>query len=302
MLSRVETADSGQSNIEASADHGDDQRDRLSVFVSHTYGRQTDEVTALLAAAGMQPFDWKDIPPGASWAGSLLEVLDDCYALVAFADDANSSTAVPLEIGVALGRGKPVVLLLEGPSDVVGIPVPLRELPYIIVGGNVQKAAERLRIELESANANESVRTTFSSAQRLDRAPWDSVMEQEVAAALGRAGARVVAQPSVNRAGRADLAAWFSDLIAPALNPVIVEVKGHQCDQAVAVSQVRHWLEELDLFFGIVVTDGAEAATWSGDRGKAVVSIGFERLKELPADELRTILNDGRNQLMHGPR
>jgi hypothetical protein len=88
MLSPVETADSGQSNIEASADHGDDQRHRLSVFVSHTYGRQTDEVTALLAAAGLQPFGWKNIPPGASWADSLLEALDDCYGLVAFADDA----------------------------------------------------------------------------------------------------------------------------------------------------------------------------------------------------------------------
>jgi hypothetical protein len=231
-----------------------------------------------------------------------LEALDDCYALVAFADDVNSSTAVPLEIGVALGRGKPVVLLIEGQADFVRIPVSLRELPYITVGGNIEKAAERLRIELESASTNESVRTRFASARKLDKTRWDNATEQEVAAALSRAGARVVAQPPVDEAVRADLAAWFSDLIAPALNPVLVEVKGHHFDRAVVVSQVRHWLEELHLFFGMVVTDGAEPATWSVDREKAVVTIGFERLRTLPPEALRAILNDGRNQLMHGPR
>jgi hypothetical protein len=302
MLSPVETGDSRRSSPEASADHGEDERRRLSVFVSHTHGRHADGVTALLAAAGLQPFDWKDIPPGVSWSDSLLEALDDCYALVAFADDVNSATAVPLEIGVALGRGKPVVLLIEGSADLTRIPVPLRELPYITVGGSIQKAAERLRIELESASTNKSVRTRFSSARKLDRDRWDSVMEQEVAAALSRAGARVVAQSPVDKAARADLAAWFSDLISPALNPVLVEIKRRHFAHSVTISQIQHWLEELHLFFGMVVIEGTDAATWSIDREKAVVTIGFEHLKTLHPDELRNILNDGRNQLMHGPR
>jgi len=121
MLSPVDAADFLQSNVGASSDRPDDQRQSLNVFVSHTHGRHTNEVAALLTAAGLQPFDWKNIPLGASWADSLLEALDGCYALVALVDDADSSTAVPLEIGVVLGRGKPVVLLVEGPDDFVKI-------------------------------------------------------------------------------------------------------------------------------------------------------------------------------------
>jgi hypothetical protein len=94
---------------------------------------------------------------------------------------------------------------------------------------------------------------------------------------------------------------WFSGLIAPGLNPVIVEVAGRK-DREVAVSQIRLSIDELGLFFGIVLIDGSAAPEWRVDRGKAVLVIGVQRFVGLAADELRSIVTDGRNKLMHGRR
>ncbi|WP_346536866.1 TIR domain-containing protein [Micromonospora sp. DPT] len=279
--------------------HGDDQGRRQSVFVSHARGRETGKIEALLVAAGLQAFDWKHIPPGIRWTDSLSQALDKCYALVAFADDANLSTAIPLEIGVALGMGKPVVLLVEEAADVTRAPVALRDLPYVTVGQNVQKAAERLRIELESANPGHALGPTDLPWRHPDFGTFDSVIERDVALALGRAGVRVAVHPRVDAVIEADLAAWFPDL-APAMNPVIIEVKGGLVSKAAVVSDVRSWLERLQLLFGMVVTGGMGKPEWHIDHGKAILTIGLERLGRLSSNELRALLNDGRNQLVHG--
>lgn len=250
-------------------------------------------------AAGLEPFNWKDIPPGASWADSLQEALEECYALVAFVDDANASIAVPLEIGMALGKGKPVVLLLEQADDITRVPVSLREFPYLTVAGDVEKAAERLRIGLETARLPRSGAETKSRPRKVERAS-ESALEREVSAAFANLGARVAAQPKINETARADLAVWLSEIIAPGLNPVIVEVASQFNDQAALILQVRRWLDELGLFFGIVVNDGSAAPRWAVNHGRAILTVGVQRLANFSVDEFRTVLTDGRNMLMHG--
>ena len=80
------------------------------VFLSAGLGTDVGPVSATLGVGGFQPMPWTEVSEG-GMPRSLASTLSRCTALVAIVDRPHVGPAVILEIGAALGRNLPVVIL-----------------------------------------------------------------------------------------------------------------------------------------------------------------------------------------------
>lgn len=276
-----------------------------TVFLSAALGTDIDPVVVMLDRQGFKAMRWTQLPPGPI-GRRLVDGLRGCVALIAVVDELPVAPAVVLEIGAALGRGLPAVILAGHADIAAGLEPALRELPVVSLVGDLDavgiRLAETLRAVIEDQEAGP--RSAVRPQQPGPHTPsiLESRLEEWVAAVLRERGARVVAQPEgvPGSRHRPDFAIWIDGLHSPSLNPVLVEVKGAPgVHRSAAEEQLRQHLIAAGCVLGLVVVPGELPAEWHVTHGLAIATIGVDSLAEL---DLVGLLSDGRNRWAHGVR
>lgn len=265
------------------------------VFLTASSDVRIDAVEDMLRRAGLSPVRWPDLPPG-PLGRSLSEVLGQCVALIAvLAEDASPSPGLLVDIGAAIGRDLPVILVATSPQTRVKLPAVLRELPAVNLGGDERVIGDRIvqTIKAYSDTRDEPRPLTQSPARE-----WDSEVERRVAVSLERIGIRVVGQFPANNKDRVDLAAWFPDIGAQ-LNPLLVEVASRRLNLERRREALRRYLHDAQTFIGVLVTVEPNEPAWEFADDTAVVTLGVDFLEAIEVDALTRLLMDGRNQLFH---
>lgn len=273
------------------------------IFISSSSEVDTTALSQLLTDNGYHVTRPSDLPPGDVAAGlrSLIEGSDAVVAVVGAA----MPPATLVEIGVAIGGRLPVFILVEGAADVAALPLMVRGLPTIVLGGaDLGSTAFRLLSALEIPPAAEPDASLQSAepprqvATAITR-EWVDETEGAVAEVLKAKGYRVVPQPTANTVGQVDLAVWISDLGDPALNPVLIEVAGRRPDVAAKVEQLGRYLRASRIVLGMLVTtDDADPRLQVSD-ANAIVVVGIGWLRTATTGDIVRVLTDGRNALFH---
>ncbi len=285
-----------------------------TVFLSA--GRDTDleRVRSDLRDRDFRTVEWRDLTTG-GLARGLPAALESCDALVAVLDGTEVPAAVLMEIGAALGRGLPVVIVTAGTLETLDLPAALHELPAISAGHAQttearQAVSRRLVATLRTLinNAGDSSLkaasgSTVGSSSITGHSALEDDFARKVVAAIDRLGVRIVEEYEVgpvSRSRMADLAIWIEGLPHPLLNPVLVEIKKHQFEIEAAQSVLREHLGSTGTILGIVVVPGDTKPTWHFGSTHAVVSLGLDVLAALDPGGLVALLADGRNRWVHG--
>ncbi|WP_143271414.1 hypothetical protein [Amycolatopsis echigonensis] len=265
------------------------------VFLTASSGVEIDTVEDLLRQAGLSPVRWADLPPG-PLGRSLSEVLGRCVALIAvLADDASPSPGLLVDVGAAIGRDLPVILITTSPRTRTKLPAVLQELPAVNLGGDERAIGDRIVQTIKAYS------DTHDEPHPLTQSPvreWDSEVERRVAASLQQIGIRVVGQFPANNRTRVDLAAWFPDIGAQ-LNPLLVEVAARRPNLQQRREALRRYLHDAQTFIGVLVTVEPNEPTWEFAEGTAIVTLGVDFLEDIEVGALARLLMDGRNQLFH---
>src|SRR5437660_657365 len=107
-----------------------------SVFVTASSGAPQGEVEQLLIQSGLSLVRWSDLPLG-PLGESLVDALGRCIALIAvLADGTRPSAGALIDIGAALGRGLPIILVAKNPRTKNRLPPVLDDLPFIHLGSD----------------------------------------------------------------------------------------------------------------------------------------------------------------------
>lgn len=265
------------------------------VFLTASSGVRIDTVEDMLRRAGLSPVRWPDLPPG-PLVRSLSEALSQCVALIAvLAEDASPSPGLLVDVGAAIGRDLPVILVATSPQTRTKVPAVLRELPVVGLGGDESAIGDRIVQTIKAySDIHGGPRPLTQSTVR----EWDSEVERRVAASLERIGIRVVGQFPANNRNRVDLAAWFPDIGAQ-LNPILVEVAARRPNLRQRREALRRYLHDAQTFIGVLVTMEPNEPTWEFASGTAIVTLGVDFLESIEVDTLASLLVDGRNQLFH---
>jgi hypothetical protein len=216
------------------------------------------------------------------------------------------STGILLEIGAALGRGLPAIVLLTKAELAKELPPSLHELP-IVVATDAEDAVEQrlsdtIRSAVDAAHGPHRPAPTHTNTAYLEEVhgrEWADESERRVATILAGLGARVVGQEPPNARSRVDLAVWVPGLPSPRLNPVLVEVAGRRPNIRMKERQLLRFLTDAGAQLGILVIPEGDALRWNVTGGKAIIVLSVDRLAQLTSDSLVRLLMDGRNKLAH---
>jgi hypothetical protein len=273
------------------------------LFISSAATTNLQPLGPLLAEAHLEATSWHDI--SSTFVGGFREAIAASAGVLAFLDDPNPNPAVIFELGMAVGLGRPVVLVVQNHEVLRDLPMVLRSLPTLILSEHPAKsAALRLVSLLESStgyvtNEWHSI-TSFPYARpEVVQREWADEYEAAVARELKRIGANVVGQVPANRRGYADLAAWMPGLPIPDVNPLLVEVAGSGAVVSQKVAQLKSYLEKSGLRFGLLVTRENQDIRWDYDNGTAVLVIGLDQLRVFSSNDLRDSIIRARNVLAH---
>ncbi|MBB5912174.1 hypothetical protein BJY24_001041 [Nocardia transvalensis] len=293
--------------------------DALVVFLSAALDTDIEPAKTMLAENGFDSIQWTQLP-AEGLAKGLPEILGDCAGLVAIIDRTSVAPAVLLEIGAALGRGLPVVVLAMKAEAAESLPPVLRELAVVVAQGNRSasgvRLAETLRalLELQSSPSSSQALSVpdqaRSASMELVESAFAGQVEEVVAGLLLNKGARIVATPkfqvSEGRAFIPDLAIWVDRLPHPGFNPVFVEVAGTYWDGRDLVNafseRIAVFRDQMAIFgcvLGLVVTRDERPVSWYVDDKSAIAVMGLDVLAE---QDLVRLLSDGRNRWVHGYR
>lgn len=273
----------------------------LRVLISADATTETALARRLLSDGTISVVTWEEAS-----ALDLEDLLDGVDAVVALVDQGSPSAGVLLDMGAALGRGVPVILLLPNADLVNTLPSRLRELPAVVATGAEEAVSQRLSgtiwSAVESGRAGRSpapVRASRSYVEQVEGRQWADESERRVAAALATLGARVVGQEPANDRGQVDLVAWIPALPVPHLNPLLIEVAGRRPNIEMKAQQLLRFLHDRDAQIGMLILADDRAPRWIIRERCAIVVLSLQYLSNLSPDTLVQLIMDGRNRLVH---
>jgi hypothetical protein len=269
-------------------------------------------VAASLRLAGFQVLESEHFTSSnQSFADGLIHSLDVCDAVVAIVVP-GASDAVLVEIGIALGRGIPVVVVTQADTDRASLPMAIQDLPAVSVSRNSAAAFDRLatmirllasaRVGGSTQRADPKEGTPGYIAEIREQFP-EGTLARDVAVFFASAGARIISELRVSEAdgsssSRADFAAWIPGVLSATYNPVVVEVRSVYEQRAEL--QLRSYLNRLGLYIGLMITEDPIEQKWSISNGTVIGLLGVGQLRSMSPAELWTMLKAGRNMLVHG--
>lgn len=283
---------------------------RVLVISDTDAGRR--RIIGLLESAGYDTVD-----PAAVGAGALLANADwQADATIGVLLDRRptiqKSSAVMLELGIALGRTLPTLIVGRTPKRFPA----LTGLPF--VNASLDGFEEQLDLELKVELFLEGVRmnaprqvghfvtaTATRSPAILPRARRGSMLEEQVAELLVAAGARVL---SPEAAGPSDVRPDLTLLVEgleSRLGLVLVEVSGATSSDQTGrlrskVDQLAEYVARSGAGLGLLILDGAEPPAGNPYR-QLVATLTISQLRQQLAEVgLSAMLLQLRNSAIHG--
>jgi hypothetical protein len=280
-------------------------RQPAQIFVSAAAGFDASAVRDLVRAANMTAVGWQDLPP-APLVDAISKQIANCNGVVGVVAESGVPASVVFEVGVAIGQGKPVVLLLEDRDGQASIPPVLAGLPLVVLGGNVLATSSRLAEALAkppipvSAALRPELTRLQSKVEDVAARAWTDESELRVATAFAALGARVIPQSPGNTRARADLAIWLDTAALSELNPVLVEVAGRRAQRNDKIDQLAEHLRATRCLLGLVVMQEPHEPAWHTRPGVIIATVGLEWLQAVSPEDFARELTRGRNQFAHG--
>lgn len=300
-------------------------REFKSCFISAPFGADLGTLTRVLDRAGIH---WE-------WAKSNLDLSDrlpgdlrkiirsvDFVLGVLLGGPAISNTM--FEVGLAVGAGKPVLLIVADESNV---PSDLAGFPFVQASLTDDKAIE-LHLDLLFRSSRHGPRYPVSGQSRTASAVSPQAfglrsnvlhdlqpanpLEAELVSLIEQAGGRTLFHPRPEGATRKfapDLLFWLPASDAELLNPAVVEVKGYPItpQQLVhAEEQLLRFLQQTGVRTGLIIVRGLGQEPRVDFRGSPLLNVfrlDFERFRDLlRTGQLPNHLRQERNRAAHGLR
>lgn len=214
-------------------------RIKRSVFISAPASVDTSVIRRLVKRHGATPVTSEDFArPGRTVAEIVSEGIAGSERVVALVDDAGRNGNVLFEVGMAVGMGKPALLIT---AKAGAIPDDLAGIPYLRARPDDEEA---LRFGLEhflSAPKNGSPAAAEAGAEtrplgeevqpllkQLGTHPTEEALVSLIDRALMLSGVQVRSNPrpvGEGQKGVPDLAVWSQDLLPWIGNPLVIEVR-----------------------------------------------------------------------------
>jgi hypothetical protein len=278
-------------------------------FISAPAGMNLRQLMTELRRRGVSPYVLSDVAPlGASIMQSLQQAIDAADFVLVVLGAAESSQNVLFEAGMAVGRGKPVVVIADPaeapPLDLTGL-LTIRARPDDLPA---------ISFALDQAEGRSARMSQFAPAtghalgsrvdQLLGQLSTNANLTERVALdlltqALESSGA--VAAQSPDEVGRRfDIGVWSDDLDAIAANPLLIELKRKL--SPLAVEQVLGYLS-LSPKVRVALLVFLEPATNSLLKNVPypvlAISLG-ELLERMRTASFAEVVRDLRNRTVHG--
>jgi hypothetical protein len=300
-------------------------REFKSCFISAPFGADLGTLTRVLDTAGIR---WEWAKSNLDLSGRLPEdvrkiIRSVDFVIGVFLGGPTVGNTL-FELGLAVGAGKPILLIVADESKV---PSDLAGLPFVQASLTDDKAIE-LHLDLlirsprhtprypvlgQSRTASRVSTTEFGlpSSMRHDVRPA-SQLEAELVSVIEQAGGRTILHPRPEGGTSRfapDLLFWLPASDADLLNPAVVELKGYPMtpQQLVdAEQQLLQFLQQTGVRTGLIIVPSLGKETRVGFRGSPLLNIftlDFETFRDfLKSGQLPDHLRQERNRAAHGLR
>lgn len=279
--------------------------ERITCFVSSTADDDRNAVMNAISEMGVAVRSDLDVVSGVSWAASLNEGLRQATFVCVVLGDRPVSAAVMYEAGVAVGMGRPLVVV--GKLDADTSLAQLSDAPVIryksdddtTLREGLRAYIDLLQQAVASPSATQKPVTTKSWSRLAPAQKKGSELERAVAASLETSGALVALDPAIGDAG-VDMTASFP-VLGAALNPVLIEVKTtiRGADNR-ALDQLRKAMRRHGARFGMLVTRDKRSLKRVVEGSTAILVVSVAELETLSAPRIEQELIRLRNELFHG--
>jgi len=244
---------------------------------------------------------------------SVVEAIRKTNFVVGVLNDRTPRENVMLELGMAIGLGKPILLLKVGetvvPSELSGFSLLATDLE------DERLLSFQVDLFLRSLEGKPSSKRTFpfsapSSTEVDDLTPlpglFESAFEQSVAAAINKAGGRVTIPSPTGQERTPDLLMWLPQLDKDLFNPAAIEVVGSkQVDLKAVQQRLASFIRSTGLRSGLIVVNSTslERKVRQLTPIPYIFVLTLHELKsKLSSSELAVWLKHERNRLAHGAR
>lgn len=285
---------------------------KLRCFISAGYG---EELKMLQRALDQRDVAWE-------WAAntsvsqpilrSVVEAIKKANFVVGVLSDRHPSQNVMLELGMAVGLGKSLLLLKAGdtvvPSELSGFSLLATDLK------DEKLLSFQLDLFLRSLESKPSSKRAFPfpspSTAVADDLPapelFESALEQSVAAAINRAGGRVTIPSRTGKERIPDLLMWLPQLDKDLFNPAAIEVVGGKhADLNRVQERLASFIRSTGLRCGLIVVNSISLERKIRQLAPIpyIFILSLNELKsKLDSLELAIWLKHERNRLAHGVR
>ncbi len=282
-------------------------------FISAKYGDRLDVLQRVLdhfevawewatSAATLQPA-----------VSTIVGAIKKADFVIGVLHDLTSRENVVLELGMAIGLNKSLLLLTSGE---ISLPSELSNFQHFTTDLQDEKILSfQLDLFLRSLESKRGTQRSFQWASTRvakveDEPPpelFESALEQSVAAAISRAGGRVTIPSRTGRESAPDLLMWLPQLDKDLFNPAAIEVAGRAKLAELAPMQLRlaDFIRSSGLRCGLIVVNSVslERELRKLPPIPYIFVLGLNELKsKLETSELAIWLRRERNRLAHGVR
>lgn len=282
-------------------------------FISAPYGDDLGVLQRVLDNEDVS-WEWETFFPGQLVVTTIIDAIRSADFVIGVLHETRAQSNNLLEIGAALGLGKPLLLLKRGEG---GVPSTLAHLECLSTDLQDQKllsfqvdmflrSLDKRRTERRPNKPSSSERKRMPS--NLPSLQLESALEQSLVDAVVASGGRVTA-PSRKRAEYTpDLLIWLPDADAELLNPAVVEVTGLRdvADLVEKRERLSRFLLSSGLQCGIIALHDAKSSTFKLQDIRAIPGIYVVSIDALISmlaqDQLASWLRTERNRLAHGAR
>jgi len=300
-------------------------REFKSCFISAPFGANLGALTRVLDRAKIQ-WEWarSNLDLSDRLPGDLRKIIKGVDFVIGVILGGSASDNIMFEVGLAVGSGKPVLLIM---ADKRNVPSDLASIPSVNASLDDEKALE-LHLDLLIRRSRQGVRYPLSgqsgtssvaslrdfglrSSVRYDSKP-ESALEGELVALIEQAGGRTLLHPRPEgevRQFTPDMLFWLPAADVELLNPAVVEVKGHVLTSAQlldAEKQLLGFLQQTGVRTGLLIVRGLGHESGTEFRGTPFLNVfrlDFEKFRDLIRQgELAGYLHHERNRAAHGLR
>jgi hypothetical protein len=294
-----------------------------SCFISAPFGADLGRLPKVLDQAGVH-WEWAksdDAAYSESLPGDLRKIIRNVDFLLAVLFDKPADANTMFEVGVAVGAGKPVLLVLAAKGP---LPFNLQSFQHVRASPNdeevlafhldlLNRSIQRgFRYPVSLGRKRGSPQVGFGKPVVHGRRPSDE-LEAEVVHLIEDAGGRVLLQP--NRGERAetkfapDVLFWLPTPDAELLNPAVLEFKNYQLTPSKLrelEQQLFAYLQDTGVRTGLIVGRNVGDKPPIGFRGSPALNVfclDYEEFRQLlKSRQLANHLRQERNRAAHGLR